>query len=253
MSTSPASDRKTTLAAGSVVLTAGQLANLIKPVLPFAATGRDLPTLAAVHLVVRGAYLLAETTDRYRLAITRHRLERPVPQFECLLPTRDARHMVNLFRGPRGRGQDVVLRLTVSSGGLNVAAADGLEEFVGASWTYRLEESWYPDVAHLIAEALDRCDESQTARTVHLNGSYLGDWRHIITDGASPLSLSAPDPLKPVVIRYGVDFIGIQMPVRRDPHAEYDEAAYRASWAPLLPSAKRAAASPADESTEASA
>ncbi|MEH3078180.1 MAG: hypothetical protein PGN11_16205, partial [Quadrisphaera sp.] len=164
-----------TLAAGAVTLTTGELQRLLKPVLHFASTDETVPVLGVVHLALRGTWLVAETTDRYRMAIQRHRLTKTPKTFEGLLSVRDARHLLALFKAPRGRGLDVVVSLHIADDGtLQVTAVDGLTDFAAASWTYRLfTQAVYPKIPQLMVEALQRVN-NKGVKPIAMNASFLG-------------------------------------------------------------------------------
>lgn len=240
----------------SITLTARDLADLTNPVAPHASKDDTMPLLCSVFLRVRGGYVTAIATDRYRMALKRAKptvntepprnarpLATPAPgtseddpepvplaaDFAAVVPVAVLTQVLRMFKPTRYA--DPVLTLTVEDeqrpagappewtpgrATLTVTATDGFAGLSGATLTYGVDAAAkYPPVDRLFLDAIAAADDpDQKAVPIALNPHMLALWakgqrQHepmVVTQGGSAN--------KPVLIRIGDDFLGMQVPLR---------------------------------------
>lgn len=195
----------------TLAITAADLANLVRPVLPFAGTSDDLPVLTGVDIHVRDGYLVAMSTDRYRLACKRLRTN--VEAFDALISARDLRSILSLFKATR-RGNPA-MTLTVDGTKLTVAnhgtlPVDAL--FSDAMLTFNLLDGKFPDLSVLFTKALER-PRAETSH-VGLNAHLLAAWRLSADDRRGEMFVQIGASNEAIIVSIGEDFVGMQMPLQ---------------------------------------
>lgn len=223
-----------------IEITARDLRALLVPVIPHAGDVRGFPQLHAIRLSVQGEHLLATATDRYSLAICRHKVDGPAEPFEAVVPLPAVKQILSVFRVTKAANPR--LRISVEDGVLTVTAIDGLVDFAGATLKYQLILQEFPKVEPVIVEALAASPEPIDA--AGFNAEYLARFR-AATSRNEPLVCRQSTPSKPMLVTAGDHFIAAIMPVRLDERkgSEYSAAA-AASWEALLkppPARKKAA------------
>lgn len=197
----------------TLTIGARALAGLVRPVTPFASNDLGLPVLNTVRIESRGKYLLAITTDRFRLTAFRlARTEGEWPEFAATIPLPVLKSIQTTFK-PSVRGMDVDLDLTITDDGdvLEVTAAGGLIDLLGATTRYRLETGEWPVKAlHVIADAIARAPE-QSAFGV--NPAFLADYGRIGLMGQISVK-TGKTSRDPIVVTDGEDFVSVLMPRR---------------------------------------
>lgn len=198
-----------------ITLTARQFSSLFAAVLPFAGKDYMLPVLTAVHVRTHGKWLVATTTDRFRLA--KHRMPKPPTEgdesvewadFEALIPTSAVRSIMATFKPSRGLDAD--LTLTVEDGRLIVEAGSALfSTFDQARISYSLETGEWPKADSIFTEALattERCG------TTAFNPKFLADFK---VPGVPALRfLNGAGPTKAVLVTDDENFLAVIMPRR---------------------------------------
>lgn len=91
----PAPNAGTTLA-----ITARAFRDLVRPVLPHAASSAELPILNAVHLYTHAGHVIAEATDRYTLGISRAETTSPAG-FDAVLSLSAVHRILAMFKPSR--------------------------------------------------------------------------------------------------------------------------------------------------------
>ncbi|MEU6709923.1 hypothetical protein ABZ897_00475 [Nonomuraea sp. NPDC046802] len=201
----------------TITLSTRELHDLLIPVLPHAGTDKTLPALGVVRLEVRESILYAVATDRFTMAVTRHRLEEPTADVSVAIGREDALAMLKLFK--YDRQTDPALELVVGTveaetildpadrPALTISAKDGntlvLHGREDALATWR----------KILGKVIHR-EEKPSSPHLGLGSIYLPRWTKAIRT-RSPLSVSfGASPSDPVVIRADDHFIGIWMPAR---------------------------------------
>lgn len=199
------------------------LRSLVEPVLPF--TGRDdgFPVLTGVHIKSHGKWLVATTTDRFRVGMKRVAAYdsdgQPCewPEFEALIGAGTLKSILSTFKGPRGI--DPELTLSVDGDSLEVEAPGGLL-FDRASIAYDLVGGEYPKVASLIKKAMET---EGTAPDAGFNSLFMADFK---AAGHTLTMKRGSGDRDPIFITDGEDFVGALMPrklVTDTPAAPWDD------------------------------
>ncbi len=193
----------------SITITVSHLRNLVEPVLPFAGRDDMLPVLTGVHIKSHGKWLVATTTDRFRVGMKRVAAydsdAQPVewPAFEILVGASTLKSILTTFKGPRYL--DPELTLSVEGDRLEVEASGGLM-FDRASIAYRLLDGEYPKVASIVKKAMET---EGTAPDAGFDAAFMADFRHV---GRTLTMKRGPGERDPIFITDGADFIGALMP-----------------------------------------
>lgn len=188
-----------------ITLTARELHDLVKPVLPLACRDDMLPVLNAVLIERSGNYLVATASDRFRIGICR-RAHEGAGDFRALVPLASVRNILALFKP--SRGSDNSLTLSIEGDTLYAEASGGLGfDFADMRVGYRLQAGEFPSVRKMIRDAL--ANES-TDSAVGMNADLLADWRH----AGATLEVRITAPGQPMIVRSGDHFLGLVMPTR---------------------------------------
>lgn len=193
----------------NITISIGQLRNLVGPVLPFAGCDDMLPVLNGVRIKSHGKWLVATTTDRFRIGMKRIAAfdtdGQPVewPEFEALVGTHTLRSILSTFKGPRHL--DPELTLTVEGEQMEVEASGGLL-FTRASIAYDLVGGEFPNVASLIKKAMET---EGTAPDAGFDPAFMADFKAV---GKTLTMKRGPGDKDPIFITDGEDFIGALMP-----------------------------------------
>lgn len=205
------------MTARSLTITARNLRDLLAPVLPLAGRDDMLPVLCAVLLRVRGRYLTATATDRFRVGIARHEFaggdggEGGDDGLHTLVRTADLRRILTVFKPTRYL--DPVLSFTVDGDRL-VVETDGVTLDGGASARlgFPLERGEYPKVDSLVVDALTADPVEHGA--FGLNPAFLADFKHAARNGMPLVVRPGVNPSKAVGVMCGEHFVGAIMPRR---------------------------------------
>jgi hypothetical protein len=227
----------------SITITVQHLRSLVEPVLPFAGRGDMLPVLTGVHIKSHGKWLVATTTDRFRVGMKRVAAfdsdRQPVewPPFEALIGTATLKSILTTFKGPRYLDPE----LTFSADGdtLEVEASGGLM-FARASIAYRLMDGEYPNVASIIRKAMET---EGTAPDAGFDSAFMADFKAV---GRTLTMKRGSGERDPIFITDGEDFVGALMPrklVTDTPAASWDDVLSETKAAPRK-AAKKAAVQP---------
>lgn len=217
-------------------LTTSELHDLLTPVLPHASTDRDLPDLCVIHLEVRDSVLYAIATDRYTMAVVRHRLQDETDDGTIAISRVDAAALLKLFK--YDRKTDPALQLTVGTveaetildpadrPALTVSAKDG-NTLVLPGRESRTLADWRKYIGKVIHRT-----QQPTSPHLGLAPIYLPRWAKAAR-GAAPLMVSfGANATDPVAVRAGDHFIGIWMPTRLE---ERDARLADSPWAKEIP------------------
>lgn len=192
-------------------------ADLVNPILPIAGTDEMLPVLTCVKFSVRGGWLLASATDRFRLAVKRVKTD--ATGFDALVPQRDIRTILKIFK-PRRRDEEfgkLTLEHHPTKNELQVSRSDGFNwsfGFIDASLRFTAESGEYPEIHKVINAAAGAPRETDGWFAV--NPTYMADWRHAVGRNR-PLLIRLGKPNQPILVTAD-DFIGLQMPLRAETH-----------------------------------
>lgn len=190
-------------------LTAGQLRDVLTPVLPLAGKDDMLPVLTCVHLRTEGQTLIASATDRFRLGICREELvHAPEEPFEALVRVKDLKRILTLFKVTRF--DNPALRLTVKGETLRVASTEGFGGMAAAELTFTLMGGEYPKVNQLITAAIE--DTEPRVEAFGVNAAMLADFKHAVRYGDALMVRPGSGPRKGILVLCGDHFVGLIMP-----------------------------------------
>jgi hypothetical protein len=196
----------------SIQVTTSELHNLLIPVLPHVGTDKTLPQLGVIRIEVRDNTLYAVATDRYTMAVTRHRLNEPTPDATIAIGHADAAAMLKLFKHGRNDDPDLQLTvgkveaetvldpadkpaLTVTAKGGNTLVLHGREDAL-ATWR------------NILGKLVHRKPKTASP-SLALAATYLQRWTKAIRNGAQLEIFLGADATDPIVVRAGDNFIGI--------------------------------------------
>ncbi|WP_037573551.1 beta clamp domain-containing protein [Phaeacidiphilus oryzae] len=191
-----------------------------------------LPPLNGVLLETDASHLYAVATDRYSFAIARTRPARergaiPAAQrWRALLSPADLRALRTMRPLAAEEPAELDYRpgrqLEIRIGEQTLRTADRSEK-----------AERFPNWRSLLAQTLER--EPELPDDLALNPTYLARWSKGIPrqDRYVPLTVWATGAGKPIVFARGEDFIGLQMPVTREPSDDQPTGreAVRHAWA----------------------
>jgi hypothetical protein len=199
-------------------MTTRELHELIAPVLPHTGTDPEVPELMVIRLEVRGDTLYAVASDRYTLAVTRHRTYDDAGDTVMAIERGDAAAMLKLFK--HGKDTDPQLKLvidkvptpinprgdSVMSLGLTVDSEDGNRLVLHGHEAAALG-TW----RQLIRKAATR-PLVPAAPNLFLTPPYLPRWTRAAKKGER-LSISiGPEATDPILVQVEHRFIGLWMP-----------------------------------------
>lgn len=229
-----------------LVLTHRALADLVRPILPFAQPREfGFPMLAGVLIERRGAHVVAAATDRYRLGMKRVKPDRDQGEscstaFRVLLPATALRKALTLFQPLKRYAPPLpTISITLRNGRAEIAG-NQLRDYASLRLEYEpLDDDGYPPLHKLLGGALEARDEERVDAFA-LNPELIAaverpDGGHGAVD-----ILPGGRADKPLVFASGDDFVGMLMPMRfagrgmttPTGHAIRDELV--ASWNPTL-------------------
>jgi DNA polymerase III sliding clamp (beta) subunit (PCNA family) len=193
-------------------LTARELAAVVAPVLPMAGRDGDLPVINAVLIETDGKWLVAMSTDRFRIGIKRIE-KRPTdddpatewPEFRALIPLRSVRSLLSMFKPTRSMNPE--LSLTVEGDNLIAEGAGGFDLFDASRFTYALQPGQFPDLRALVRNASEGVDER--AHEAGINPIFMADFKAC---GNAVLRIAFGAPGRPIVLTDDEGFIGLLMP-----------------------------------------
>jgi len=195
-----------------ITLTARQFNDLMASVLPFAGTDNMLPVLTAVHVKAHGKWLVATTTDRFRLA--KRRMVKPPTdgddatdwsEFEALIPTSAVRSIMATFKPSRGNDAD--LTLTIEGERLVVTSGSALfDTFDTARISYALRDGEFPKTDSIFTKALATTERGGEAA---FNPKFLADFK---VPGVPALRLMLGATVAdPMLVTDDADFLAVLM------------------------------------------
>lgn len=203
----------------TVTLTVHEFHTLVKPVLPLASTDDMLPVINAIRLEVRGDYLCAFATDRFRAGVQRIKPQHGAPAgFEALVKLRDITRLLQLFKPVRGQDpadvtftiEDNILWAT-SSGGLGFDFADMR---IGSA----LEISEFPNMLRLFTDQLGEITPAsgevlKPGGSFGMNPDYLASFKAAASVNKEPAVFIRPPASvrRPLIVQVGDDFLGMVM------------------------------------------
>lgn len=191
-----------------ITIPASTLAELVNPILPLVANGRQLlPILSCVLIRSKDGYLTATGTDRYRMGVQRAKVEGVKDGLRVAIHRSVLKQILTTFKATRSSNPDLVLEFTSAS---VKVSTEGFGEILDAAITYPLERAEYPRVDSIITNALAA---KPTAETAALNPSLLAAFQHAQTQG-EPMIVTITGKNSPVAIRIGDDFVGALMVMR---------------------------------------
>lgn len=193
-------------------ITARQFKALVSPVLPCAGTEVGMPTLNSIRIEVRGGWLVAMATDRFRLAV--HRMVCPSDcdtDWAGTVPLSAVKGIISTF-APK-RGMDADLRLVIDGGNLLASAAGALVGgFFDASFKWPLESGEFPKVDKLLAKSIA---DAESQPTTKVRADFLADFRAADTERQGLfVKITGSNDRSPMLVTDGEDFIAIVMPRR---------------------------------------
>lgn len=208
------------------------LRRLLSTTIPHAGGDATLPILMAVYMEERHGVMSATATDRYRIAHCRYVLgenEIGLGVDSFALPLHAAKKILALF----SQGTlDSDVSLSVSEANeLKVLTVqqDVTAHRDGLRLSFAEVTGEYPKYRNLITARKDA--EALPPEGIALNGDFLAAWRHAVPPHSHmPLRITPQGVDKVLLVRYGEDFIGGQMPVRLGP----DNEASLSVWADRL-------------------
>ena len=231
-----------------LTIDARTLRDLLNPVMPLACKDMELPALNCVQIRTEGNGVIASATDRFRLGICRAELPADAEQepFTALVRVVDLKRILALFKVTRFDNPTLTFELIANV--LHVVSDGGFGGLVGASITITTHEGEFPNLDHIIREALTA--EGECAREFGVNAAFLADFKHAIRNGEPLVVRPGANAAKPVAIGCGDHFVGAIMP-RRLISGDGDH--WRRQWiARLTPKSEpEPAATPAPRKTRA--
>lgn len=218
----------------SIELSASELRDLVSPVLPLASSDATLPVLNSVLLQVRGDYITATATDRYRLGIQRFKFDEPPAEFTALVSVRDLRHMLTIFKPNKAIDMRLLLTTGDASGKptITIEATAGLLTFSEARFTYHQVDAEYPKIRKILRDAL-AAEPGEDGNTMSVNPHFLADFKAAAPRNV-PLRIRSIGPSKPIVVMAGDDFIGMLMCVKDITGDAWKRLANDETWHTLL-------------------
>ncbi|MET8624697.1 hypothetical protein ABZW30_13225 [Kitasatospora sp. NPDC004669] len=200
----------------TTTVAAHQLAEALSQVMPhMASPAGSTPILAGVHVANDGTHLHAVATDRHTLAVARRRLRDCEDEWTV---TVGAVHIAYLHAWAESHPthRDTV-DLAVEPGQLTASSTAGR---IAVPTMDGVHAPWQA----LLGKHLDR--PAETVDIAGLDTQYLARW----AKAGRHLQISQAAPEAPFVLA-GLDFIGLQMPVRQIRQEAPSRAALAADWA----------------------
>jgi hypothetical protein len=245
-------------------LSTTDLRRLFAPVIPWAGTDPYLPVLTNVHVYVQGPEIVAETTDRFRLALNRvtphivrngkgglessypdradadleaagHTRVTPDPHIDCMIPTSVMRQMLAMFKPQRRLGWDPIVTLDFTDQTVTASAGPGLaDDLDHLTVRAHLGDGEFPKVRQLLAKSI--ADAAQYPPRVSLNPRYVSAFTPVAqTLKEEVVDLVVRGPKEPILGFVGEGFVGLVMPRRMHVDEERPATSARvAGWSEFL-------------------
>jgi hypothetical protein len=203
-------------------MTTRDLHQLVKPVLPHAATDPETPQLNVIRLECARQVLYAVATDRFTVGVARHVLEEVPGDFVIDVDQADAKSMLTLFRYTKNtdpRLKITVDKVTVPLGrpdmtvqalGLTVESEEGTRLLLHDRRSYEHADtlgSW----RKMLAAALYR-DLAPAAPSLILSPQFMARWSAAVKGAERLTFLAGPGPTDLILILVEDHFAGIWKP-----------------------------------------
>lgn len=187
------------------------LAQLLSTAMAFAHKDRTIPAINCIRLSIEKGYLVAASTDRFRLGLARVLIDDqdivgksfPIG----LLSLIDARKVISHVKTPV-REQSLPAIVTFDT---DATPSTLTVDNYAAAFTVRLISADFPKVEEIVQTALAATPE---AATVQVNGEYLATYKVAEWTRGDSLTVRTSSSNRPILILCGDHFIGIQMPIR---------------------------------------
>lgn len=237
----------------ALTMTARAFKDLVRPVLPHAATSSDLPVLNAVHMYTHAGHVIAEATDRYTLGISRTETTSP-DGFDAVLSLAAVRRILAMFKPSRTANATLTFTTSTSDAdhGCEIVTVtvtgDAVPGMAGATLRFDHPGHHFPTLRAVLATVIDgtepartrtddQADTNDTNDTNDLgdlavqgyNAEYLARFAVTARKREPLVCHRTPNGLMTVTV--GTDFLGAIMAVRLA--AEAPQATR--SWAAVLP------------------
>lgn len=198
-------------------LATSDLHDLLTPVLPHAATDKELPELGVVHLEARDGVLSAVASDRTTLAATRLPVD-TTEDFALTIDRKDADNLLKIFR--HTQKTDPQLVVVVEEMPISTGSAYGLGIRIDSETGKRhaLTDLGEPDVIFtkwrsIVAKLLARPAAPATPATL-LSPWAMARWSKAPRKGDFLQMFPGPTTNDPILVLAGESFIGYWAPVR---------------------------------------
>lgn len=194
-------------------LKAADLHRALHNSLLFVGKDATLPMLELVRLEFSTDKLVAASTDRFRLGVTR--ADYTGEEFIAGINRRDAERVAKVAKTSPRDGRNIS-RVQAEDRSVDIEHDEKTITFVfstGETLKIELQDYDFPKYRQLIPEERFNDVPGQIA----VNPTYLADFTKVIDSGfrSYQVALSLGDtPGKPVLVRVGPDFVGLIMPVR---------------------------------------
>ncbi|WP_037605065.1 hypothetical protein [Streptacidiphilus rugosus] len=214
-------------------------AQLIARTWPHAYRDDTLPSINGVRVESDGRRLYAVASDRFTIAIARHDLDADsaTEPWNAFLTASDLR-AVKAITPPRHHAK--LTTLTWNPGRHVLAVTVGEHTLTLPDRTEQDAKfpKWRPIARDALAATPAMTDD--LAVSAHHLAKFTKD--PAVRDH-TPLTVWGDDPHKPIVIAQGTDFLGLLMPIRRNPDGDWfsGHQAIRAAWTDTLADATTAA------------
>jgi hypothetical protein len=198
---------------------------LVKPVLPHAATDPDLPELSAVRIEVGDRAVYAGATDRYTLAVERHPQDDLTSIRPVHLNARDAKLSLSLFRYDKDINPALRITIDTAPWPVSVAGTPGsvdrlavtLESEDGTRLVLHDERDpsrdplagWRKRISKLIC----RDHEGYSSPALTLSAGYLARWAAAVRKGERLSVFTGRDGDMPILITVESHFVGAWQPI----------------------------------------
>ncbi|NKR32239.1 hypothetical protein GS538_20385 [Rhodococcus hoagii] len=204
---------------------------LVETAAVFGSNDDTLPMLCAVRLERHGNQLVAAATDRFRLGVVRiaAQWDDAAPaDWATTISRDDVAQIVTSFKnkGQSRREAKITVAAQQNTELRHRVVGQLVISKAGSPITLTVEtlESEFPKWRQLIQTSTDAADQPSPERTAILNLDLLKTFDKAKWSTNDSLTIEYPaDPTRPVVITCGHHFLGIQMPLRTNERAEWDD------------------------------
>lgn len=204
---------------------------LIETAAVFGGQDDTLPMLCAVRLERHGHQLVAAATDRFRMGVVRidAKWDDAAPaDWATLIAREDVAQIVASFKNKgqtRTRAQIAVAAQADPEQPHRVVPQLVIDK-AGSPITLTVDtlEAEFPKWRQLIKTSTAAADEPSPERVGILNLDYLKTFDKAKWSTNDNLTVEYPaDPSRPVIITCGNHFLGLQMPLRENSRADWDD------------------------------